>query len=519
MENRHRELARRPQSVLVATTISAGCRPRYFKSALGHEYGVDHHKFESSSHSISIGDEQRLVEIFTKGAESAPDFWRDYVQRATSAATRLISTARSLSSLAEQPGSRRDLLEGFLGVTEAMQEMAPFVVATPVALDVLTSLVSNRVTEEATASNPDVVVSELLPRVLKPWYEPDPVGDMRNGYRIALAVLRDDEAMELFCETAPKIALRRAQDEFPELHQRVRDHVDEYGWLRAQGYRCQPLSAEDLVYRIQLVLIRWPVDAVREAAQPRSVPVAEEVLGFSPSESLAGSISAVQAMLTARAFRVDVHLQAECLARPLLARVAEALGCTAEQVLFASVDETVAALEDRRELPLREIDLRAGNGFTVERQEEAMVVHSDDTPSAGGGGLGAVTGVLTGMTACRGTAVGRVRIVLDQADLLGLEIGDVLVTAASTIDPTDPTGGTVFPTRSGGPFSHALERVAAVVADEGGLLSHAAIVCRERGLPCVLGAERATTALVDGQVVEVDALRPVGIVVPLGPPW
>jgi len=45
---------------------------------------------------------------------------------------------------------------------------------------------------------------------------------------------------------------------------------------------------------------------------------------------------------------------------------------------------------------------------------------------------------------------------------------------------------------------------AAVVAETGGLLSHAAIVAREYGIPAVLGVLEATTRLHDGQVVTVD---------------
>jgi phosphohistidine swiveling domain-containing protein len=49
--------------------------------------------------------------------------------------------------------------------------------------------------------------------------------------------------------------------------------------------------------------------------------------------------------------------------------------------------------------------------------------------------------------------------------------------------------------------------VAAVVTDVGGLHSHAAIVAREFGVPCVVGTERATLDLQDGVVVEVDGTR------------
>ena len=50
----------------------------------------------------------------------------------------------------------------------------------------------------------------------------------------------------------------------------------------------------------------------------------------------------------------------------------------------------------------------------------------------------------------------------------------------------------------------ALMRAAAVVTDTGGMASHAAIVARERRIPCVVGVAGATERLVDGEVVTVD---------------
>ncbi|MGH9129174.1 MAG: PEP-utilizing enzyme [Acidimicrobiales bacterium] len=537
METGKAGLARRPQSVLVATAISVGCRQQCFKAGTGLDYGVEIQRFESSAPSISTDDEDRLVQAITKRADSEPSFWWDYVRRAIAIESRLISTVRSAASFAEKPRSHQELREAAVGVTKAMQAMAPFIVAMPLALGLLQAAVSDQVIEESGATEAGGAEhEEILARLQAPWLEPDPVREMRSGYRIALHVQESEEANSLFVDTAPRIAVERVSEGFPELSQMIRNHVDEFGWLRTVGYRFDPLSPEALVYRIQLVARRWTTEATRRAAAPEPVPTAEEVLGFTPSESLAERITALQAILTQRCFRVDVELQAECIARPLWARIADALGCTTSQILFVSPGEVLAGLAHQGKLPVDEIDTRARNGFSVARDHDAMEVHAEaSTPSdrgasggqrasggQGGGQRGSAgteaSGVLTGMTACRGTAVGRVKIVSDQADLDRLEIGDVLVTASSTIDPTDTVGeGTVFPTRTGGPRDQALERVAAVVADEGGLLSHAAIVCRERGLTCVLGTETATRTLSDGQVVEVDATKPVGIVIRLLP--
>lgn len=51
----------------------------------------------------------------------------------------------------------------------------------------------------------------------------------------------------------------------------------------------------------------------------------------------------------------------------------------------------------------------------------------------------------------------------------------------------------------------ALIRCGAIVTDEGGLTSHAAIVARELKKPCIVGTKIATDVLRDGDLVEVDA--------------
>ena len=54
-------------------------------------------------------------------------------------------------------------------------------------------------------------------------------------------------------------------------------------------------------------------------------------------------------------------------------------------------------------------------------------------------------------------------------------------------------------------FIPAMEKAAAFVTDEGGILCHAAIVARELKKPCVVGTNISTQILKDGDMIEVDA--------------
>ena len=94
---------------------------------------------------------------------------------------------------------------------------------------------------------------------------------------------------------------------------------------------------------------------------------------------------------------------------------------------------------------------------------------------------------LTGFPGCPGKATGRARVVLDSFDPTGLEPGDVLVAPS-----TDPSWTPLF------------VPAAAVVVDVGAAMSHAVIVSRELGIPCVVSATDATRRIKDGDLVEVD---------------
>lgn len=84
-------------------------------------------------------------------------------------------------------------------------------------------------------------------------------------------------------------------------------------------------------------------------------------------------------------------------------------------------------------------------------------------------------GVLTGVPASPGTATGIARVVRGPGDFASVRPGDVLVCA-----DTDPAWTPLFSLASG------------VVTETGGVLSHAAIVAREIGIPAVLSVPEAT---------------------------
>jgi phosphohistidine swiveling domain-containing protein len=94
---------------------------------------------------------------------------------------------------------------------------------------------------------------------------------------------------------------------------------------------------------------------------------------------------------------------------------------------------------------------------------------------------------IQGFPGCSGVSEGRARVILDSHDPTALEPGDVLVAPI-----TDPSWTPLFVPAAG------------VVVDVGAALSHAIIVSRELGIPCVVSATDATRRIPDGALVRVD---------------
>ena len=94
---------------------------------------------------------------------------------------------------------------------------------------------------------------------------------------------------------------------------------------------------------------------------------------------------------------------------------------------------------------------------------------------------------LTGMAASPGTVEGAARVIFGPDEIGDLEEGEILVAPI-----TAPSWAPVFP------------RIQACVTDIGGMMSHAAIVCREYGVPAVTGTGFGTDTIKTGDRIRVD---------------
>ncbi|HTR79179.1 MAG TPA: phosphoenolpyruvate synthase, partial [Gemmatimonadaceae bacterium] len=196
-----------------------------------------------------------------------------------------------------------------------------------------------------------------------------------------------------------------------------------------------------------------------------------------------GGVQRVELAGTPRA-DAEVLSDAELLALSQFAIASETHYGMPQDMEFAIVGDHLSITQTRPITTLTSLSVAAA------RQSQATPAAP---PPAEPGRLPGSTGgdaaapLLRGLGASPGVATGPVRVLRSVEESGTLAAGDVLVTRMTSPD-----------------WVPLMRRACAIVTDEGGMTSHAAIVSRELGIPCVVGTRAATTTLRDGIVVTVN---------------
>ncbi len=133
-----------------------------------------------------------------------------------------------------------------------------------------------------------------------------------------------------------------------------------------------------------------------------------------------------------------------------------------------------------------------GRLYIVQSRPITTLTSSADGTPAAGPTLPPGEILVRGLGASPGRGSGAVRLLRSPSEGDSLAAGDILVAPMTNPD-----------------WVPILRRAGGLVTDGGGMTCHAAIVSRELGVPCVVGARRATEILREGELVTVDGTQGV----------
>ena len=306
-----------------------------------------------------------------------------------------------------------------------------------------------------------------------------------------------------------KAVFQEEQKDFFELCKIVKDKKDhkdkaekylkEYAWMKTFiSLPIEPLSMQELDERIKDALKEDFISQyeIQEKQKAENKKTAEKLLGKLKDEELVFIIEQARELGWLLTFSVEIAIRACSKLIPFYKILAKELKVDYLQWNNLKSGEIEDILQGKLKISEKELNERSeGYVFLMENGKEKMIVGENAKKIAGliDENVSAIDKdikEIKGQSVSPGLVEGRVRIALTPKESYKLEKGNVLVCSMTSPD-----------------YLPAMRNAMAIITDEGGLLSHAAIVSRELGKPCVVGTKIATKVLKNGDLVKVDANR------------
>ncbi|MBI4176771.1 MAG: hypothetical protein HY516_00225 [Candidatus Aenigmarchaeota archaeon] len=297
---------------------------------------------------------------------------------------------------------------------------------------------------------------------------------------IGVLIQPDEKASTLLLqEKLRNLGRDASEDDMKKLY-------DEFNWMACLDIHNRPWTYEQFVGNMKIMLSSNP-----DKKYGVSCDQASEELKLDPNEKELIVIARKLAYL--KDARDDYRRKGVFFAQKMFEELGRRTKLTLEETSYLTEKEILDFL-DYSKMPRKEIVVQRQTGFLVFFDDNHNIVCMEGNDMFFKlKELGILENqkqdiMIKGTPASRGYAKGRVSIVKGVGDLQKVNRGDILVAVTTHPD-----------------FVPAMKKAIAVVTDEGGLSSHAAIVSREFGIPCIVGTKNATHVLNDGDVVSVDA--------------
>ena len=367
----------------------------------------------------------------------------------------------------------------------------------------------------------DKVFLKVIPWFFIPWYviEYNLITDrIKSGlikHRDEIEEITDiNNALMVLSYPVRKVLIQKEQDNFYKLADFIKNKKDfrknrkflilsakylkKYSWTKTFLFSSiNLLTLPELSKRLEEFIKK---DGIKEyklqkIQQLRNKKLADKLLKLlSNDKSLIKQIKRARDFGWLLSWSVEEALFLFRGMRGFLDLIVKELDMKYHQFILLTYQEILDSLKSGKKIELKEFKKRSqGYVFLIEKREPSIIFGRNgrslsNTIDKNIGTLNKGGNIITGQAVSPGIVKGKAKIIMKVDKLREVKIGDVLVCSMTSPE-----------------YVPAMRNAIAIITDEGGLLSHASIVSRELGKPCVVGTKVATKALKDGDLVEVDA--------------
>jgi len=302
----------------------------------------------------------------------------------------------------------------------------------------------------------------------------------------------NNESLHDFIELALKpdkkaaaIQLNEIAGQWENLNKIEREQIwEKFKWLPCLDIHNRPWTKEEFFSHIS---------EFRKIERKLPISYEELLEKINPSDMEKQILYVAKRLAYLKDLKDDLRRQGMFYGQRLFEEIANRMGVELEDISYVLSTEILDFLDNGSKVSKNLIEERE-KGFVIYFTQDKNIIcksGSDIEPVLKELGLTVLEEVseeIKGISASRGKAQGIVKIVKGVTDLVKVNKGDILVAVATHPD-----------------YVIAMHKASAIVTDEGGITSHAAIVSRELGIPCIVGTKNATKVLRDGDKIEIDA--------------
>ncbi|MBU1197149.1 hypothetical protein KJ765_01405 [Candidatus Micrarchaeota archaeon] len=325
------------------------------------------------------------------------------------------------------------------------------------------------------------------------------VPDEKKAGELLLDFSTPLEPNDAIQERMDLLELAMSRNELPEkeLENRLQRHTRAYQHIPMFDFNHEPYSV--MHFRKELERVSAPEEErarLKHVFSDRQQVFDRQLRGLQlqPDHDLFRLLQMLKETVFVRDYRDMLRQKMNLSLRTLYSEIGKRLQLSIEQVsLLTNQDIETGLIQSEKRSRLRKsAEERLTAFLLVQRIDSARIFGGNDAIRKSSveikePDIANVT-ELVGVVGSRGKVFGKACIVHSNRDLAKVKDGEIMFTSMTRQD-----------------FVSVIRRCNALVTDEGGVTCHAAIICRELNVPCVVGTRFGTRVFKDGDVVEVDA--------------
>lgn len=325
----------------------------------------------------------------------------------------------------------------------------------------------------------DSVLEEEIKKICaEKGYDFEAITQSIRPLRKSFTVLQSEEAVKLQKKWNNYKIFSHDLEEIkalnPSLAAEIKKHIQKFAFVGLHHFVGEPYNLERFF-------------EIKESTSPKEKP-----LKISPELTWYVHLGSIAAW--ARTHMAETSGMIQLAIKPTLLSTNKELGLNDQDYLWMTADELIQAMKNPKKWKKPNLKDRkekvgvysdSGGKEIVVAREKVDYFLKQLIPEQKQSHF-----PLKGRAASPGKVIGIVRIVIRPEQISKVNEGDILVCPETSPD-----------------FIVGMKRAVGVITNQGGITSHAAIISRELGIPCIVGVEHATDILKDGQTIELDAFK------------